>query len=332
MFAMRTGKEIAIRILLIAAVLFSALSPTSVRANTIGNKQETNASTDANDNFASELTLGLNAPTASEPVPVLSEEIAKRAQQVEEKTVAFKVWAEPAIYIPDKPITLYWAVENINLESVKDAEVVIHAPVGLTSADPNQTYTKDGLITISLNSEKNSSTWNVEKDAELPIYFTLDLLVKDDLIAYETVVIDGSQLSVEKDTGGKIASVDGKVEVTVPATAIDESLIFDIREPAPNTLPGVSLTWQPLEIIAVEPVSQKNVEQFKEPVEIMVKYDESQIFNWDENALTIYYYDEDLLDWFPLDTTVDTKNNTLTAYSDHLTVFDYKANNWQSQS
>ncbi|MFT3890486.1 MAG: RHS repeat-associated core domain-containing protein [Anaerolineales bacterium] len=32
-----------------------------------------------------------------------------------------------------------------------------------------------------------------------------------------------------------------------------------------------------------------------------------------------------------METTVDTKNNTLTALSDHLTVFDYKANNWQSQ-
>jgi len=62
-----------------------------------------------------------------------------------------------------------------------------------------------------------------------------------------------------------------------------------------------------------------------------LKWGATQIFDWDEKALTIYYYDQDLLDWFPIETTIDTKNNTLTAYSDHLTVFDYKANNWQSQ-
>jgi RHS repeat-associated protein len=86
-----------------------------------------------------------------------------------------------------------------------------------------------------------------------------------------------------------------------------------------------------VEIIAVGKDSKKNVDTFKTPIKIKIKYEEDKIFDWDEKALTLYYYDPDLLDWFPIETTVDTKNNTLTAYSDHLTVFDYKANNWQSQ-
>jgi len=329
----RTRYAVAIRFVLIAAILFSMLSPSTASADLLGDNQSTANTTNTNNDLASGLTLGATDPSAYEKVPALSEQIAKQAlQQEEEKPVRFKVWAEPAIYTPGKPVSLNWKVQHLKTSDLENAEVVIHAPEGLTTADPNPTFTQDGLITISLKSKKNASEWIAAEGAELPIYFTLDLLVNDDLITSETVMIDQSHFSVEKNNGGKINGLNGKVEVEIPASAIAESLDFDIREPAPQSQPGISLTWQPLEIIAVGKTSRKNIDTFKAPVKIKIKYDEAKIFDWDENALTIYYYDEDLLDWFPIETTVDTEKNTLTAYSDHLTVFDYKANNWQSQS
>lgn len=332
MFAFRPRKGAALHATLVAVILFNALSPFPAFANTLDD-QQANANSMEDSDISSGLTMGMHKILVEDEVPILSEQIAQQAQQnQEEKLVKFKVWAEPAIYTPGNPINLFWKVQNLKPEDLENAQVVIHAPEGLIPADPNPTFTPDGLVSIPLRDKKDVTSWNVEGGVELPIYFDIDLLVNDDLIASETVMVDQARFSVEKSKGGKFNSVDGKVEVEVPAAAINESLDFDIRGPAPQSQPGISLTWNPVEIIAVGKDSQKNVEKFKSPIKIKVSYDESEIFDWDENALTLYYYDPELLDWFPIETTVDTEHNTLSAYSDHLTVFDYKASNWQSQS
>jgi RHS repeat-associated protein len=332
MFVINVRKETVLSTLLIVVILFNALSPTLAFAETL-DKQPSTTDVIENNNISSSLTLGAQKINTNEQVPIFSEQIALQAQKnQEEKAVRFKAKAEPAIYTPGTPITLSWSIQNLKPSELDNAEVVIHTPTGVTSADPKTTYTPDGLASFALRGKKDVSTWNVAEGTELPIYFGLDLLVNDDLVASKTVMVDQARFSVDKNKGGKLNGLNGKVELDVPASAINESLDFDIREPAPDTQPGVSLTWQPLEIIAVGKESRKNVDKFKNPIKIKVKYDETQIFDWDENALTLYYYDQDLLDWFPMETTVDTKNKTLTAYSNHLTVFDYKANNWQSQS
>ena len=49
-----------------------------------------------------------------------------------------------------------------------------------------------------------------------------------------------------------------------------------------------------------------------------------QITNPLEASLTLFYFDEALGDWLPLPTQVDSTTQTLTAASDHLTVFDFQ--------
>jgi len=333
MFALKPRTEIAARALLIAVIVFNAFVPTAASASVEGANEKTPHSTNANNDLANSITLGASEPQVYEQVPILSEQIAKQAQQQQDKSpVRFKIWADPAIYTPGQTVSLHWKVQNMKPEDLTTAAVVIHAPAGFTPTDPNPIYTPDGLVTIPLSSKKEASEWNVAEGAALPIYFTLDLLVNDALIRYEIVMIDQRKISIDKSKGGTIKGLNGKVEVEIPANAVDESLDFDIREPAPQTQPAISLTWQPLEIIAVGKDSKKNINTFKAPIKIKVKYDKSGIGGWDENALTIYYFDQDLRDWFPLQTTVDKNNKILTASSDHLTVFDFKANNWQSQS
>jgi RHS repeat-associated protein len=332
MLGFRLWKGTALHAALVAVILFNTFSPIPALANTMDDPQADAITTSDND-ISFGLTMGGRKFIVEDDVPILSEQIAQQAQQnQEEKPVKFKVWAEPAIYIPGEPLNLLWKVQNLKSEDMENAQVVIHAPEGLTSADANPILTSDGLVAVPLRDEKDVSSWNVTEDAELPIYFGLDLFVNDDLVASETVMVDQAHFTVEKGKGGNLKSSNGKVEVEVPAAAINESLDFDIRPPAPQSQPGVSLTWNPVEIIAVGKDTRNNVSTFKSPIKIKVNYEEDEIFEWDENALTIFYYDSDLLDWFPIETTVDTNSNTLTAFSDHLTVFDYKANNWQSQS
>jgi hypothetical protein len=284
------------------------------------------SSTEPNDDLATGITLGSQEFQTQEQAPVLSEEIAQQAQQnQDEKPIRLKVDAEPAIFVPDKPINLQFKVQNLKPEDLANGEIVIHAPVGATPTDPDVIYTPDGLVTIPLSSKKEASEWNIAENTELPLYFSLDLLVNDDLVTSKTVMIDQVKFSVDKNTGGTLKGLNDKVELEVSAAAINESLNIDIRNPAPQAQPGLSLTWQPIEIIAVGKDSRKNIHQFKAPIKIKIKYDETKIFDWDEKTLTIYYYDPDLLDWFPIPTTVDTQNNILSS-NRHLTVFDYKAN------
>ncbi len=332
MFAFKSWTERVARVITITTILFTSFLPVSVSAGSQVDIGKTTPATNSSDGLMSSISLGDPASQLHQEVPFLSERIAKEAQQQEEKPIGFKVSAEPAIYVPRKPISLRWKLQNTKSEDIENGEIVIHTSPGVTPTDPTVKLTPEGLVSIPLSSKKDVSEWNITEEAEFPIYFTLELLLNGNLLTYETVMIDQPRFSVDKSTGGTIKSLDDKVELEVPPGAMDESLDFDIRGPAPNTLPGVSLTWEPVEIVAVGKNSQKNIDKFKSPIKIKMKYDEARISDWDEDALTLYYYDPDQLDWFPIETTVDTKNNTLTAYSDHLTIFDYKANNWQSQS
>lgn len=287
MFAFRFWKATTLHAALVAVILFNALSPIPTFANTLDDPQADASTTGSND-ISSGLTMGMRKFIVEDEVPILSEQIALQAQQIQEdQPVKFKVWAEPAIYTPGKPINLSWKVQNLEPEELENAQVVIRAPEGLTTADTNPTLTSDGFVTVPLRDKKDVSSWNVEEGAELPIYFGIDLLVNDDLIASVTVMVDQARFSVEKTKGGSFKSANGKVEVEVPA-AINESLDFDIRGPAPQSQPGISLTWNPVEIIAVGKDSQKNVNTFKSPIKIKVNYDEIEIFDWDENALMLY--------------------------------------------
>jgi RHS repeat-associated protein len=324
MFALKPRMDVMSRAFLTMAVIFSAFVPAHASSNADNQDDAATAS--------AEHPQGVSYLAEHEQPAILAEQIALEAQQPQEETLKFKVGAEPSIYTPNVPIRLYWKVQNLNASDQANATIVIHAPDGVSPRGADISYTPDGLVSVPVNDTKKFVDWDVTPDVALPIYFTLDLLINDDLFTSQAVMIDQKEFLVEKSKGGKITSADGKVSVDVPAAALDESLEFAIRKPAPQEQPAISLTWQPMEIIAVGKDSNKNVDKFKAPVKITMKYDESQIFDWDENVLSIYYYDQELHDWFPITTTVDTVNNTLTAYSDHLTVFDHKANNWQSQS
>lgn len=156
MFAFRPRKGAALHATLVAVILFNALSPFPAFANTLDD-QQANANSMEDSDISSGLTMGMRKILVEDEVPILSEQIAQQAQQnQEEKLVKFKVWAEPAIYTPGNPINLSWKVQNLKPEDLENAQVVIHAPEGLIPADPNPTFTPDGLVSIPLRDKKMS--------------------------------------------------------------------------------------------------------------------------------------------------------------------------------
>ena len=77
---------------------------------------------------------------------------------------------------------------------------------------------------------------------------------------------------------------------------MEETLAFDVRSPSPHRDPAISLTGHPIEIIAAGKSSGKNVTKFKEPLTLQFQYDEEQIFDWREENLKIFFYDEEIND------------------------------------
>ncbi|MFZ3070411.1 MAG: SpvB/TcaC N-terminal domain-containing protein, partial [Anaerolineaceae bacterium] len=120
--------------------------------------------------------------------------------------------------------------------------------------------------------------------------------------------------------------------ITIEPTDINsvQNMLFSIDVPSPHTLPSISLTGSPIELLAVDSISGTNVTQFSSPLKLTFTYPTDKILPEQEADLQLFYYNPEDYQWYSMETQVDTVNKTLTALTDHLTVFDYKAANWQS--
>lgn len=276
----------------------------------------------------------VNASPASAPIlqgDLASEELAPNAAA---DRLDLKIDAYPAIYIPGKPIQVTWKlIGGQSIQSGTDAHILVRVPKGVSPSDSSLAadIAPDRSLSVSIDNKQGVIAWNVGPDAEFPIHFSVDLWINEERIDQDAVVIDKAQFEVAK-AGGKLQAMAGRVGIEIPLEASDQPLLFNVRYPSPNKLPSVSLTWEPLEVIAVGKTTQENVKSFRKPITIKVKYDEPLDFNWNEEDLMLFYYNEEALDWYPLETVVDPESNTLTAQTDHLTVFDYKAATWQTNS
>ena len=93
-------------------------------------------------------------------------------------------------------------------------------------------------------------------------------------------------------------------------------------------MPPFALSGLTFEVTARGQTSQADLHQFARPLTITLHYDESQLPG-DERLAQLYYFDETFQDWVPLPSRVDIQNNTITALSDHLTIFDAGVSDWQ---
>ena len=297
-----------------------------------GAAAKTENTSDHTVNITEGATLGSAIPPearAPDPnVPDFGAQIAAQASAQPQETTPprLKATLSPAIYLPGRPVTLRWQI--IGLE--QPAQLTIQPPGGVTPNDT--TLSADGLLNIPISDTSSGSLqWTVGPSAQFPLNFNLRLSVDGEHVAEQTVLIDRSKYNISAN-GGEITARGGRVNIDVPANAISQALAFDVRDPSPQQMPPISLSGYPLEIVAVGENDGADIKQFGGPITIHIQYDPHKIYRGTPDSLSLYYYDPETADWFPLPTTVDTTTQTLTAQSDHLTVFDYKANNWQTDS
>lgn len=129
--------------------------------------------------------------------------------------------------------------------------------------------------------------------------------------------------------GGQVTGLGGQVTVIFPPGAVDQDIRVTVQPADKDRLPTGSLSSQPFEIVAQGQADGAPITQFLQPLTIQVQYDPRRLHARPEN-LSLYYYAETLSEWLPLPSRVDLQQGLLTAYSDHLTVFDYQADDWQA--
>src|SRR5690606_10610790 len=176
----------------------------------------------------------------------------------------------PAIYKAGRPVIIKWELENLDSKNLNNSgiEIIARPPDGVLPQNERDIPETDGSLKIESNATQGTVVWEVLEYAQFPLVFTYDVYKDEKLIASNTIVIDEPLTTTRKGAISNINSPDNKVRLTLPASASKNPLMVDIRYPSPNALPGTSLSWNPVEIIAVDDTTQKNVTQFDSPLTI----------------------------------------------------------------
>ena len=118
-----------------------------------------------------------------------------------------KISAEPAIFLPGKPIRLHINVEGfVKNDSSANMQVVLHIPDGVTASDPSvaSAITPDGLLQMDPDSVGKSISWDVSPTANPPFAFSVTLVDNGTVFEQNAVVVDAGSFEIgsEDNIGG----------------------------------------------------------------------------------------------------------------------------------
>ena len=285
--------------------------------------------------------LGSAEEISSTYAPILAEELAKETPAAGiSQPLQVHLNASPQLILPDEPITIsWWLSGEKQLDEKTDFEFRLQVPSGLTPASaPGEIQKTDDEETTTYllkpdevkgNGYKGEIVLEQTGKGEAPYLISLVIKSGEEVLASNAVLLSEGRFYVDNSSRATSSLKSENVSLDFSETSLEEPIYLDVRIPGPSSSPGYSLSGSPVEILAVSEKGKQNVTQFKGYYTLTIQYDEENIFDWYEGDLSIFYYDEETLDWIPVATEVDEKNNTLTAKVDHLTVFDYKAESWQ---
>ena len=277
--------------------------------------------------FSQDIEAGQNASVCTPPIS-------------DEKLVAqyprIKVDIEPAIYIEGKPIILTWSIDNYELLN-QNSSLEIHLPQGFDTQ--NNTFIADDNGVVSTTPNETQQTLEIIKNDSFivqgDLFFEIVITNNDEIKALTTVSmpIEGFHLagtSTQPIFEAGLPDAQPLVQISSSDSYTANDLLFHSHLPRTHTLPGISKSGYPLEVLAVNPQTGKNVTQFSTPLELSFTYPEGFVEPEREADLQVFYLDEASQLWYPYETSVNTETNTLNITTDHLTVFDIGVDNWQS--
>ena len=244
-----------------------------------------------------------------------------------------KLAAEPAIFVPGAANSISWSVQGYeSLRLSGSVQLLVTFSEGLLPTDATLAaqYLTQGVLSIPLTAAEGLIFLNHQGEAPSPskivVNFTLqqgeEVLDSNSVVwPYFNSETQTPLTSPENPLGVKL---NGLKELT------NKNIVFTIDLPSPHTLPGISPTGAPFEILAADVAAGTSINQFASPITLTVPYSMERFQPDQEADLQLFYYNPANSAWYPLETVVDTVSKTLSVQTDHLTVFDYKPGEWQS--
>lgn len=269
-------------------------------------------------------------PTPTEtPGPTETPPPVETVPPVEEITLTLS--SSPNVIRREAELTVEWEIQGLK-EAAGGTILRFHLPAGVTPVDTGAgKWDKEArTLEVEIAELKGSLGFNVGKKAASPLVITAELLLEGKPLAKAEISLLDPDETLVTSKGGKVEGMNGKIFVNFPAGILAENVKVRIGDPSIRSLPVESLSGSPFEITATSEKTLTEVSKFSQPVEIQVKYDETEL-SGDEEDLRLFWYDPADMQWkLPLSQYVDTENNVLYATTDHFTVFDTYNSGWQS--
>ncbi|HMN00461.1 MAG TPA: RHS repeat-associated core domain-containing protein [Anaerolineales bacterium] len=269
-------------------------------------------------------------PTPTEtPGPTETPPPVETVPPVEEITLTLS--SSPNVIRRGAELTVEWEIQGLK-EAARGTILRFHLPAEVTPVDVKigKWDEKAGTLEVEIAELKGSLGFNVGKKAASPLTITAELLQEEKALAKAEIGLLDPDETLVTSKGGKAEGMQGKILVSFPVGALGENVRVRIGDPSKRSLPVESLSGSPFEITATSEKTLTEVSKFSQPVEIQVKYDETEL-SGDEEDLRLFWYDPADMQWkLPLSQYVDTENNVLYATTDHFTVFDTYNSGWQS--
>ena len=166
------------------------------------------------------------------------------------------------------------------------------------------------------------------------ISFKFQIIEKGKIIAEKKLTMPPS-VPVSAKKGGGVNGLEQKLQIRFPEGALKQDIdLISMRLSKEDQLPfDASLYPQAFRIEAYETSSKQTdgpaVRKFEKPITIQYQYDPAA-YKGNEAGLGLTYFDEESGSWPWLQSQVDPVLHTLTAVSDHLTIFNPAVQDWTS--
>ncbi len=279
-------------------------------------------------------TLFYNNPTARQSTTI-TQDIPIQTFPKAETVEVLDLWLDvaPAIFIPDKPAIFSWRIENVELLSGFDSAVFkIYSNSPLTINDAPGELLETGMwqYRIPITSDQGSiPVSQSEPINQETVELQVEFLNGAELLKTEIIILPVAQAHTSGDPT-PLQHSETLVKVKPSKGLQTENLFISIANPSPHRVPTTALSDNTIEILAVDLTTGLDLTYFDPPLQVTMPYDPTQISPQKAPNLQVHFFDSENQLWVPMATQVDLINHTLTVLTDHLTIFDYSATDWQT--
>ncbi len=239
-------------------------------------------------------------------------------------------------------VKLTWEIQG-DLSKKNDLVLQISLPEGFTADLKKGDGTfdeKTRLLTVPVT--KNKGEVDLEaSEVKNNSYFTASLQSGEETLAQAEYFLPSKEEFKVLNGGDSITALDGKLKVTIPADTFGEDVTIAIGAPSSESMPLTSLSGKPFEITAVGEatqdvngnVSRASFHEFENgnQVQFEIQYEDYiDVPEGMEGSLHVWWYNTETQEWEAINSVADPETKTITAVSDHFSLFDIGLNSWNA--